>query len=92
MNSEFKPQVEKLLEIKEQIDKLYEQRRIIEESLPETVIFPNSDGTWTRSTKTDNVKELLENNVIYRINSVSKYTTDIRVLKNKPKELKELND
>lgn len=87
-----KEKVERLKQIKEQINTLYKEESDIEAELDNCVIYPNEDGTWTRFTKIDNIEELKKNPTIFRVSSVGRYSTKIENLKNPPKELKNLND
>ena len=84
---ELKTKVERLKEIKEAFSKLSEEKKEIENGLPEQVIYENEDGTWTRWTRTDNLTELMEKGEIFRAAPISRYTTKLENLKNKPKEL-----
>lgn len=82
--------VEALKVIKQKADDLNTRKANIEKQLNNTVIYQNPDGTWTRFIKTDNIKELEEKGMFYRTNPVNRYTTEIKILKNPPKELEEV--
>jgi len=82
-----KEMVEQLIDIKNEIAKLSEQRDEIENVLPKLVIYKNTDGTWTRFKKTDNIKELENKGSVWGMYSVKRNQTKIDILKNKPKEL-----
>jgi hypothetical protein len=73
-------------EIKEKIENFSKQKTEIENSLPEKVIYQNSDGTWTRFSKIDNLLELEEKGSIFRASITNRYTTKVEMLKNQPKE------
>ena len=83
-----KSKVLKVIELKDKINKLKEEQLSIEKELPDLVIFENGDNTWTRYIKTDNKKELDENGGYWMSVNVKPYSSEIRVLKNKPKEIK----
>jgi hypothetical protein len=78
--------VERLKKIREEFETLSNEKKEIEESLPEQVIYQNPDSTWTRWTRTDNLKELKEKGEIFRAAPIGRYSTKLEVLKNKPKE------
>jgi len=72
-------------------DKIYEdQEAVIQELLKikEPLVIENEDGTWTRIAITDNAENLDKG--FYASARVSRYSTRVDVLKNMPKELKEL--
>jgi hypothetical protein len=79
--------IKELISIEEQIKQLYEEKAEILENISDLVIYQNDDGTWTRFAKLDTVKEILEKGTIFRANSITKYSSKIDVLKNRPKEL-----
>lgn len=79
--------VERLKEIKSSIDSLSKERQEIENTLDDQIIYQNTDGTWTRFTKIDNIQELIEKGTMFRASSINRYTVKLETLKNKPKEL-----
>jgi len=79
--------IERLKQIKAQFELLSVEKKAIENNLPEQVIYQNYDNTWTRWTRTDNLKELMEKGEIYRAAPLNRFTTKLEILKNKPKEL-----
>lgn len=79
--------VERIKAIKAEEELLRKERKALEETLPDQVIYPNPDGTWTRWTRTDNLTELLEKGEIFRAAPIGRYSTKLENLKNKPKEL-----
>lgn len=79
--------LQRLVEIKDTLDKLYEEQQAILEKIDEQIIEQNEDGTWTRFNKVDNVKALIETGSFFKATSVNRYSADIKTLKNKPKEL-----
>ena len=50
----------------------------------------NDNGTWSRVKITDNVAELLAGNTVWRSSATERYTDKVEILKNKPRELKEV--
>ena len=80
-----KAQVEQLKLLKEEMTVLSDKKTEIENRLPESVIYQNEDGTWTRFTKIDNLKELEEKGSIFRASITNRYTTKLETLKNQPK-------
>lgn len=87
----MKNKVERLKQIKDEMDKLGDEKLKIEESLDDMVIYENGDGTWTRFTKIDNVEELKEGKTVFRSHPFNRYSTKLETLKNPPKELKQIN-
>ena len=79
--------IERLKVIKLEQEKLSNEQSEIVEKLDGIVCYQNSDGTWTRFTKIDNIKELQEKGTVYRANSFNRFSTKVEVLKNKPKEM-----
>lgn len=86
----MKDKVEELKKIKEEISRLTKEKESIEEKVESLVTYQNPDGTWTRFTKINNIKEL-EKGTLFRTVAVNKFTTKIETLKNPPKELKQIN-
>ena len=80
--------VDELLDIKNEMAGLTERREYIENYLPDMVAYENSDGTWTRFKKTDNIEKLTEDGSFWSMVKVNANQTEIKILKNKPKELK----
>ena len=88
INIAMKDKVEELKKIDGQIDALYKQREDLLKILPDLVIYPNEDTTWTRLIKTDNAKALAQGETIWKRSPVTQFSTDLKELKNPPKELK----
>lgn len=84
----MKDKVERLKQIKEETDKLHEERRVLESEVDDLIIYQNEDGTWTRFTKTNNIEELQEGKTVWKSCGMEKFSTKIENLKNEPKELK----
>ena len=78
--------VKRLQEIKVASEELGTEKEKIVQELDDKVIFENSDGTWTRFTKIDTIKELEEKGTIFRSNPVNRFSTKLETLKNKPKD------
>lgn len=87
--TENKEKVERLKAIKAQIEELSKEKKEIEDRLSGLEIYQNDDGTWTRFSKVDNMKELEKTGQIYRAAPINRYSTKLETLKNKPKELKD---
>ena len=88
MNNEQK--VKRLQEIKNEMSALSEEKKVLVEELDELVIFQNDDKTWTRFKKVDLSEQLkLGKPVFYPKVFISQYLTEVKVLKNKPRELKD---
>lgn len=82
--------INRLIEIKKQLDELYTEQaevlqKLADENKTETVL-ENEDGTYTRVRVVDNLAELTEKGILWKSTSFNKYSADIKVLKNKPKE------
>jgi hypothetical protein len=96
----MKNKIEKIKQIKSQIESLSEEKKAIEESLTleikenedgskyEYFSYQNEDGTYTRYTRIDNIEELKSKGQMYRNTPINRYTVKIENLKNLPKELK----
>lgn len=81
----LKDEIERLKEIGNEIDKLYKEKSKLVNGLPENFVYQNPDGTWTRFTKIDNLDELMEKGQIFRSHPITRFTSKIDILKNKPK-------
>lgn len=81
--------VERLKQIKIEQEKLSNEQAEIVNKLGDILCYQNQDGTWTRFTKIDNIKELQEKGTVFRSNSFNRYSTKVEVLKNKPKEMEQ---
>ena len=79
--------IERLKGIKAEQETLSLEQSEIIAQLGDMFCYQNSDGTWTRFTKIDNIKELQEKGTVYRANSFNRFSTKVEVLKNKPKEM-----
>lgn len=81
--------VKRLLEIKELVKSLFDEKRAIEKELDDLVIFQNDDKTWTRFKKADLSEQLKSGEpIFYPKVFIERFLTEVRILKNKPKELK----
>ena len=80
--------VEELKKIKEELDALYEKKRTIEANITsDLVMYENVDGTWTRFKRINQAELLFEKKLVFVPTYIEQYKTEIKVLKNPPKEL-----
>lgn len=82
--------IERLRKIKELETKLNEEKRSIVEKLPERFVYKSdkpedSEKPYIKFTKTDNFKTIEENGIVWKSTKFSRYSTEIRALKNEPK-------
>lgn len=88
LNENKKSKIAEIQRIKNEIKSLNARKYEIEKELPTVIIYENSDGTWTRVNKTDNVAKIAKGDPVYSSASFSHYSVSIKILKTMPKELK----
>lgn len=93
--SGFSPKevLEAIIKNKEELNQLYETRNILIKKFllnfgTETIFKKNSDGTYTKVRIIDNAKRLEDG--FYEFVRVGRYYAEIKTLKNKPKELRDV--
>lgn len=74
--------------LNDDIAKLSTERKELEATLPDLLVYQNIDKTWTRWSRTNNVDELTKKEKVFVGVYVDRLSTKIEVLKNEPKELK----
>jgi len=84
--------IDEFLELNQKLVELHEQKKELLERMgidPRRILAKkNVDGTWTRVTIHDNAVRI--NDGYYEFVKIERYTAKVDVLKNMPKELREV--
>ena len=87
-NIEQRRIINELIRVKEDMVKLENLKKKLENQLPDLVCSQNTDKTWVRYKKVDNLQELESKGKVFHQSYFNRFTSKIDILKNMPRELK----